>query len=267
MRGGHGRLRIVVPAREVARPARPSSTWAKAGRSRFRGHRRSKDARVLRQRTAEQGMLGSTAGRERTLLSQKITRPVAQRPDTLADEAPTSSASKSTRRATSERPQSSYLKTNEGPRRTVHPPAHHNAMIQPHRRDTGASSVASRRRRNPRVAGSAQLERVFEVERAWAPLQPRRGPARARAIPAARLPSAADWISLDLPLSDQGAQQLALDRGLASSSQDHPARWDDVLRSYLTRAKPSRPVHSRRTSDGTVRLVVQALRASPGAPG
>jgi len=205
--------------REVARPGAPVGYLGEGMVDpRFRGHRLLEQMLAfMRDRTAEQGMLG--------LYAEAVTvHPFSQKSNLalgfsetgiqLADEAPTVVFKQIDGAAATKRTATvlSFLKTNEGPRRTVYPPAHHRAMIQriyEHGRLERHLEAAPEPAAFP---GAAQLS--VEVFPKWseASLHVTAYGAdladlvrfRLRELRLRRI----DWISLDLPLSHPGAQQL-----------------------------------------------------------
>jgi serine/threonine-protein kinase RsbW len=204
--------------REVARPGAPVGYLGEGMVDpRFRGHRLLEQMLAfLRRRTQEQGMRG--------LYAEAVTvHPFSQKSNLalgftetgiqLADEAPTVVFKQIDGAAASKRTATvlTFLKTGEGPPRSVFLPPLHRAMIEriyargPFERsfDTAAVSV---------LPGAAQL--AVEIFPKWSEASLRVVAYGADLVDLVRfrlrelLLRHIDWISLDLPLSHPGAQQL-----------------------------------------------------------
>ena len=185
----------------------------------FRGHRLLEQmlSFLMRQAT-EQGMLG--------LYAEAVTvHPFSQKSNLalgafetgvqLADEAPTVVFKQIDDGAPKKRTATvlSYLKTSEGPRRTVYPPAHHRAIIERiYARGGLARDVRAAPGGSPELPAAAQVR--VDVFPGWSEAAlhvttygrdlPDLVRFRLRELRLRRI----DWISLDLPLSDPAAQEL-----------------------------------------------------------
>jgi len=269
--------------REVARAGAPVGYLGEGMVDpRFRGHRLLEQMLAfIQHRTAEQGMLGLYAEAvtvhpfsQKSNLALGFTETGVQ----LADEAPTvvfkqiDGAAPTRRTATV----LSFLKTNEGARRTVYPPAHHRSMIQ---RIYERGRLERHLEVAPEAAalsGAAQLK--VEVFPRWseASLQVTAYGAdladlvrfRLRELRLRRI----DWISLDLPLSDPGAQQLCAPveaLGFFFAGVIPELVGDDVLRlQYLNEVEADLGSVQLASDFGKelFAYVVQAMNASPGGP-
>ncbi len=204
--------------REVARPDAPVGYLGEGMVDpRFRGHRLLEQMLAfIQRRTREHGMLG--------LYAEAVTvHPFSQKSNLalgftetgiqLADEAPTVVFKQIEREVASTRTATvlAFLKTGDGPKRSVFLPPHHQAMIQriyarghfERSFDTASASVLS---------GTAQL--AVEIFPKWSEASLRvvtYGPDlvdlvrfRLRELLLRHI----DWISLDLPLSHPGAREL-----------------------------------------------------------
>jgi len=269
--------------REVARPGEPVGYLGEGMVDpRFRGHRLLEQMLAfIRHRTAEQGMLG--------LYAEAVTvHPFSQKSNLalgfsetgiqLADEAPTVVFKQIDGAAATKRTATvlSFLKTNEGPPRTVYPPAHHRAMIQriyergrfERHLEAAPEAVA--------LAGAAQLS--VEIFPKWneASLHVTAYGAdladlvrfRLRELRLRRI----DWISLDLPLSHPGVQQLCAPieaLGFFFAGVIPELVGDDVLRlQYLNEVEADLDSVQLASDFGKelFAYVVQAMNASLGDP-
>ena len=205
--------------REVARPGAPVGYLGEGMVDpRFRGHRLLEQMLVfLQRRSAEQGMLG--------LYAEAVTvHPFSQKSNLaigftetgiqLADEAPTvvfkriDGAAANTRTATL----LTFLKTSEGPRRSVYLPARHQSMIQRiYERGRFARTVETAAAAAPTGAAAVSVE-VFPK---WSEAALRVVTYGADLVDVVRvrlrelLLRRIDWICLDLPLSHPGARHLS----------------------------------------------------------
>ena len=269
--------------REVARPGAPVGYLGEGMVDpRFRGHRLLEQMLAfIRQRTAEQGMLG--------LYAEAVTvHPFSQKSNLalgftetgiqLADEAPTVVFKQIDGAAATKRTATvlSFLKTNEGPRRTVYPPAHHRAMIQRIYEHGGFERHLETAPKAAALAGAAQLK--VEVFPKWseASLHVTAYGAdladlvrfRLRELRLRRI----DWISLDLPLSHPGAQQLCAPieaLGFFFAGVIPELVGDDVLRlQYLNEVEADLDSVQLASDFGKelFAYVVRAMNASPGDP-
>lgn len=205
--------------REVARPGAPVGYLGEGMVDpRFRGHRLLEQMLAfVRRRTAEQGLLG--------LYAEAVTvHPFSQKSNLalgftetgiqLADEAPTVVFKQIDGAAATKRTATvlSFLKTADGPRRAVYPPAHHRAMIERIYERGGLDRDFEAGPERAAFPGAAQLS--VEVFPEWneASLHVTAYGADLADLVRFRLRELClrriDWISLDLPLSDPGAQQL-----------------------------------------------------------
>ena len=205
--------------REVAHPGAPVGYLGEGMVDpRFRGHRLLEQMLgYLQRRTAEQGMLG--------LYAEAVTvHPFSQKSNLalgftetgiqLADEAPTvvfkriDGATASTRTATV----LTFLKTREGPTRSIHPPARHQAMIQ-RIYDRGGFARSVETGPAPAPTGAAQVS--LEIFPKWSEAAMRVVTYGADLVDVVRvrlrelLLRRIDWISLDLPLSHPGARHFS----------------------------------------------------------
>jgi anti-sigma regulatory factor (Ser/Thr protein kinase) len=269
--------------REVARPGAPVGYLGEGMVDpRFRGHRLLEQMLAFVQhRTAEQGMLG--------LYAEAVTvHPFSQKSNLalgftetgiqLADEAPTVVFKQIDGTAATKRTATvlNFLNTNDGPRRAVYPPAHHRAMIQ---RIYERGRFARHFEAEPEPAafpGAAQLS--VEVFPKWneASLHVTAYGAdladlvrfRLRELRLRRI----DWISLDLPLSHPGAQQLCAPieaLGFFFAGIIPELVGDDVLRlQYLNEVEADLDSVQLASDFGKelFAYVVQAMNTSPGGP-
>jgi serine/threonine-protein kinase RsbW len=269
--------------REVARPGAPVGYLGEGMVDpRFRGHRLLEQMLAfIRQRSTEQGMLG--------LYAEAVTvHPFSQKSNLalgftetgiqLADEAPTVVFKQIDGAAATKRTATvlSFLKTNEGPRRTVYPPAHHRAMIQRIYEHGGFERRLEEAPKPAALAGAAQLK--VEVFPKWSEaglLVTAYGADlaelvrfRLRELRLRRI----DWISLDLPLSDQGAQQLCAKLealGFFFAGVIPELVGDDVLRlQYLNEVEADLDSVQLASDFGRELFdyVVHAMNASPDDP-
>lgn len=266
--------------REVARPGAPVGYLGEGMVDpRFRGHRLLEQMLAFVQhRTAEQGMLG--------LYAEAVTvHPFSQKSNLalgftetgiqLADEAPTVVFKQIDGAAAPKRTATvlSFLKTNEDSRRAVYPPTHHRAMIQ---RIYERGRFERHFEAGPEPAAfpsAAQLS--VEVFPKWseASLHVTAYGAdladlvrfRLRELRFRRI----DWISLDLPLSHPGAQQLCAPieaLGFFFAGVIPELVGDDVLRlQYLNEVEADLDSVQLASDFGKelFAYVVQAMNASP----
>ena len=249
---------------------------------RFRGHRLLEQMLAFFQRrTAAQGMLG--------LYGEAVTvHPFSQKSNLalgfsetgvqLADEAPTVVFKQIDGAPTTKRTATvvNFLKTNDSPPRTVYLPAQHQAMIQRiYERGQFVRQFGTAPAGSVALPGSAQLR--VEVFPNWSEagifvtaygadlvdlVRFRLRELRLRRI---------DWISLDLPLSHPGAQQLCAPLealGFFFAGVIPELVGDDVLRlQYLNEVEADLDSVQLASDFGKelFAYVVQAMKESPGA--